>query len=670
MNHSSRYARSLIEASLDPLITISIDGKIMDMNQATVKMTGLTREQLLDTDFFEYFTEPSKAKEVYREVFLRGFVADYPLTMRQGHLTEVLFNGSVYKDENGKVLGAVVVARDITTQKKTETELTEAIIFAELATEIAEEAKAKAEKATKVAEDAVRAKQQFLSNMSHEIRTPMNAILGFTKVLLRSQLDAKQTEYLSAIKLSGDALLILINDILDLAKVDAGKMTFEKTPFKLASSISAMLQLFETTLQEKNLALKLEYDKNIPQVLVGDPIRLRQIILNLVSNAVKFTDAGFVSVRIKLISEDDNKVSINFSVGDTGIGIARNKIKSIFESFQQASKGTARMYGGTGLGLAIVKKLVEAQGGIILLESEVGKGSVFSFEFTFEKTGDLPNPEAKQINTELNAKQYNILVVEDIPLNQLLIKTLLNDFGFNSEYASNGKIAIDLLAANKASGEKLFDIVLMDLQMPVMDGFEATEIIRKTLGLTIPILALSADVTTVDLEKCKASGLDDYITKPVDENELLYKIMRLIKSAISKKEKIATPSDLIDDDDSVDLTQLNARTKGNLALQSEVIALYLSQTPELVRHMVLSLKSHDLIGLKSAIHKMIPSFSILGLKSDPEKLARQVLEILTLKDNHKAIELVSQLTNICERSCESLKHQLVLIQNNHGADRT
>lgn len=670
MNHSSRYARSLIEASLDPLITISIDGKIMDMNQATVKMTGLTREQLLGTDFFEYFTKPSKAKEVYREVFLKGFVADYPLTMRQGDLTEVLFNGSVYKDENGNVLGAVVVARDVTTQKKIETELTEAIIFAELATEIAEEAKAKAEKAAKVAEDAVRAKQQFLSNMSHEIRTPMNAILGFTKVLLRSPLSAKQTEYLSAIKLSGDALLILINDILDLAKVDAGKMTFEKVPFKLASSISAMLQLFETTLQEKNLALKLDYDKNIPQVLVGDPIRLRQIILNLVSNAVKFTDTGFVSVSVKLISEDDKKVSISFSVTDTGIGIAKNKLKSIFESFQQASKGTARMYGGTGLGLAIVKKLVEAQGGVVLLESEMGKGSTFSFEFSFEKTDNLPLAEDKHVNSELNTKQYNILVVEDIPLNQLLIKTLLNDFGFKSEYASNGKIAIDMLAAKKAAGETLFDIVLMDLQMPVMDGFEATENIRKTLGLTIPILALSADVTTVDLEKCKASGLDDYITKPVDENELLYKIMRLIKNSTVKNEKNNKPNDINTVEESVDLTQLKLRTKGNLALQSEVITLFLSQTPELVKQMVLSLKSQDLVGLKSAIHKMIPSFSILGLKSDPEKLAREVLEFLTLKDNDKAVELVSQLKNICDRSCESLKNEIVLIQNNHGAERT
>src|SRR6185436_4608416 len=261
----SQYARSLIEASLDPLVTINTKGKITDMNEALANITGKTREQLTGTDFFDYFTEPQKAREVYQDIFAKGFVADYPLTIRDHKLTDVLFNGSVYKDEQGNVLGAVVVARDITDQKRVATELTEAKVFADLATGIAEEAKIKAESATRIAEDAVKAKQQFLSNMSHEIRTPMNAIIGFTKVLLKTDLTAKQKEYLAAIKMSGDALIVLINDILDLAKVDAGKMTFEQIPFKMSLSISAMLHLFETKIQEKNLELVKEYDSRIPE---------------------------------------------------------------------------------------------------------------------------------------------------------------------------------------------------------------------------------------------------------------------------------------------------------------------------------------------------------------------------------------------------------------------
>ncbi|MBY0482672.1 MAG: PAS domain S-box protein, partial [Chitinophagaceae bacterium] len=315
----SLYTRSLIEASLDPLVTISNAGKIMDMNQALSNITGITRIKLTGTDFFDYFTEPHKAREIYQEVFAKGSVADFPLTLRhnKGKLTDVLFNGSVFKDDAGKVMGVVIVARDVTEQKRIASELVEAKVFAEFATGIAESAKSKAETATRTAEDAVKAKQQFLSNMSHEIRTPMNAIIGFTKVVLKTELSEKQKEYLQAIKLSGDALIVLINDILDLAKVDAGKMRFEQTPFKMASSISAMLHLFETKIQEKNLELVKVYDSNIPEVLVGDPVRLHQIILNLVSNSVKFTTEGVITITVHLLQEDDEKVTIEFAVEDT-----------------------------------------------------------------------------------------------------------------------------------------------------------------------------------------------------------------------------------------------------------------------------------------------------------------------------------------------------------------
>src|SRR6478736_1238255 len=368
----ANYARSLIEASRDPMFTISPEGKITDVNNASVKITGSAREKLIGTDFFGYFTEPEKARMGYQEIYRKGFVVDYQLTIKDHKLTDVLFNGSIYKDAEGNVQGVVVVARDFTDQKRIETELKDAKVSAESATGVAEEAKGKAE-------DAVKAKQQFLSNMSHEIRTPMNAIIGFTKVILKTDLSAKQREYLTAIKMSGDALIVLINDILDLAKVDAGKMTFEQTPFKMASSISAMLHMFEPKIQEKNLVLIKEYDNKIPEVLMGDPVRLHQIILNLVSNAVKFTAHGKITVGVHLIHEDEQKVTIEFAVTDTGIGIAADKIEKIFENFQQASSHTSRLYGGTGLGLSIVKQLIEPQGGIIRVKSKIDEGSVFSF---------------------------------------------------------------------------------------------------------------------------------------------------------------------------------------------------------------------------------------------------------------------------------------------------
>ncbi len=654
---ASQYSRSLIEASLDPLVTISAAGKITDVNEATVKVTGIHRDKLIGTDFSSYFTEPQKAKEGYLQIFEKGFVTGYPLTITDHKLTEVLFNGSVYKDEEGKVIGAVVVARDITEQKRIETELIEAKIFAELATIIAEDAKSKAESATKIAVDAVKAKQQFLSNMSHEIRTPMNAIIGFTKVVLKTDLTAKQKEYLTAIKMSGDALIVLINDILDLAKVDAGKMIFEAVPFRLAMSLSAMLHLFETKIQEKNLELVKEYDTCIPEILVGDPVRLHQIILNLVSNAVKFTLKGAITITAKLLNETDETVNIKFSIADTGIGISENKIDTIFENFQQASSGTSRLYGGTGLGLAIVKQLVEAQGGSITVKSKMEEGSVFSFVLSFLKTSVVTEPEITIAEPDEEIKNIKVLVVEDIALNQLLMKTLLDDFGFERDIAANGKIAIEKLQM------KDYDIILMDLQMPEMNGFDATEYIRNTMHSKIPIIALTADVTTVDLEKCKAVGMNDYIAKPVDERLLYSKIVGLVKKPAFVKAPEESNKAMEKKLKCTDLGYLLHRTKSNPALMMEMISLYLEQTPPLVSAMKQSMMDKDWNALYAAAHKMIPSFSIMGISADFEDMAKKVQEFASTQKQRNGIDdMIIQLENICTQACLELEEELTTIK--------
>lgn len=657
----SDYSLSLIEASHDPLFAISPEGKITDMNNASVEVTGIARQELIGTDFFEYFTEPEKALEVYQKVFEKEFIADSPLILRHknGKLMHVLFNGAVYKDDKENVLGAAIVARDVTNQKRIETELIEAKIFAELATEIAEEAKINAENAKAIAENAMKAKQQFLSNMSHEIRTPMNAIIGFTKVLFRTDLTYKQKEYLSAIKISGDALIVLINDILDLAKVDAGKMTFEKTPFKMDSSITAMLHLFENKIQEKNLKLIKEYDPKIPDVLVGDPIRLHQIVLNLVSNAVKFTFKGKITVSVDLLHEDHEKVIIKFAVTDTGIGISDEKIGTIFENFQQGTSGTSKLYGGTGLGLAIVKQLVEPQGGTIRVNSIIHEGSTFSFTLPFQKTNDKAQLENEVTKIESELKNIKVLVVEDIPLNQLLMKTLLDDFGFERDIAENGKIAIEKLK------EKEYEIVLMDLQMPEMNGFEATEYIRKTMKSTIPIIALTADVTTVDLAKCKAVGMDDYLAKPVDEKQLYNKIVSILNQ--SKHDK-SLPNHIDRFEDNfvteektrcINLGYLNQRTKSNPKLMMEMIALYLGQIPPLVQTMKQSLADQNWSLLAASAHKMIPSFSIVGISSDYENMAKKIQELATAPEKSEEIkDLVQQIDDVCQQACVELQQEL------------
>jgi PAS domain S-box-containing protein len=779
----ANYARSMIEASLDPLVSINADGKITDVNAASIKVTGIKREELIGTNFSNYFTDPEKAQNGYINAFEKGFVEEYPLTIKHknGKLTDVLYNASVYKDNYGKVIGVFAAARDVTEQKMFEAnlekslrevsdykyaldefsivaitdkkgiithandnfckiskysrkellgkdhrivnsgyhpkafmidlwetikagkiwrgeiknvakdgtvywvsstivpfldeekkpyqyvavrtditeqkriakELMEAKVFAELATEIAEDAKLTAEKATQIAQDAVKSKQQFLANMSHEIRTPMNAIIGFTKVVMKTDLNSKQKEYLSAIKVSGDSLIVLINDILDLAKVDAGKMSFEKIPFKMDSSISAMLQIFETKVQEKNLVLVKNYDTRIPQMLIGDSARLHQIILNLLSNAVKFTNKGKIVVNVILLSEDKDFVTIEFSVEDSGIGIEENKIKSIFENFQQATSETSRIFGGTGLGLAIVKNLVEAQGGSINVKSKINEGSTFSFKLCFQKANsvDLIDEIAIEVNKEI--KNIKVLVVEDIALNQLLMRTILDDFGFERDMAGNGKIAIEMVQ------KKPYDIILMDLQMPEMNGFEATEYIRNTIKSKIPIIALTADVTTVDVAKCKAVGMNDYIAKPIDEKLLYNKIIELVKKTpnlIANKKEINSSEQT---NKYVDLNSLRLRTKSNPKLLKEMILVYLAQTRPLLKIIKQSSKNKDWDFLYAAVHKMIPSFTIFGYKQEYENMAKKIQEYSSTKQQIDDIpELVAQLVNACSNGCDELDVEL------------
>lgn len=514
--------RGFLESMPDAIIIVNSDGIIQIVNSQTEMLFGYKREEIVGQVVEKLMpshhinTHHAHRKGFWNNPTARPMgAAGRDLFAQRKDDSEFPVAISLNKLEIEEGVFVLAAIRDISYQKQIEKELTEAKVFAELATEIAEVAQEKAE-------SAMKAKQQFLSNMSHEIRTPMTAIIGFSKVVLKTDLTEEQREYISAIKTSGDSLLVLINDILDLAKVDAGKMTFEQTPFKIESEISAMLHLFDLKFKEKNLELIKEYDSKIPKIVLGDSVRLNQIILNLVSNAIKFTKKGKITVSIQLLETDEDKVTIEFSVSDTGIGLAENRIATVFENFQQATSSTARLFGGTGLGLAIVKQLVERQGGTINVKSKINEGSTFSFVLSFRKTKKKIelNSEIIKLNTEL--KKIKVLVAEDVALNQLLMKILLDDFGFERDIAENGKVAIEKLKTGS------YDIILMDLQMPEMNGFEATDYIRNKMSSKIPIIALTADVTANDLAQCKAIGMNDHIAKPIDEKLLYNKIVSLV----------------------------------------------------------------------------------------------------------------------------------------------
>ena len=516
---SQEYSDALFATIHEPMLVLHKDFEIMSANKSFYKKFRLKKEEVEGKKFFELGAKQwdiPKLQQMLKDVISKGTSFDN-LEISQNFATigekTMLLNAHpiVQKTHSEKLI--LLAIEDITDR----------ITFFHKEREMLRREK-------EIAEVAVRSKQQFLSNMSHEIRTPMNAIIGFTNVVLKTELSAKQKEYLMAIKMSGDALIVLINDILDLAKVDSGKMSFESIPFKISDSITSMLHLFDTKIKEKNIELVIDYDKKIPEQVIGDPIRLHQIVLNLVSNAVKFTPTGKITVTVKLLSQDEKQATVQFKVKDTGIGIPEDHLDSIFENFHQAAQHTTRMYGGTGLGLAIVKKLVEAQDGNISVESKIDKGSTFTFILSYQKTSDPVKSEGIAVPVDSKVGNIKILVVEDMPLNQLLMKTLLDDFGFEHECADNGKEAIEKLQT------ATYDIVLMDLQMPIMNGFEATDHIRNKMKSTIPIIALTADVTTVDVEKCKAAGMDDYLAKPVDEKILYNKITSYINKQLPPKQ--------------------------------------------------------------------------------------------------------------------------------------
>jgi PAS domain S-box-containing protein len=495
---SEEKFKLIFEKSLASIVITDDKGNYLEVNKAALNLFEYPVEEILHMNIGDLKTACNPNASAQNEEYIsKGEdIGEFDFISKNGTHKVVK-----YKKVRIKPDFNLSIMMDISEEKRISEELTQAKLHAE---------------------EAMNSKQQFLSNMSHEIRTPMNSIVGFTKILLKTNLNETQKEYLHAIKTSGEVLIVLINDILDLAKVDAGKMEFEKRTFKLFESISTIIHLFEHKTHEKNIELIKEYDAKIPLVLKGDSSRLHQILLNLLSNAVKFTSIGSITVRIELLDEDDDKVTIEFSIKDTGIGIPQNNIDKIFNNFEQATISTSRIYGGTGLGLAISKKLVELQGGSFGVKSELGKGSTFSFILDFEKTNDAFEIESDNIEYVNELKNLNVLVVEDVILNQLLLKTILNDFEFKYDVADNGIIAIDKLQSNT------YDIILMDLMMPEMNGFETTEYIRNSMNSKIPIIALTADVTTVDLTRCKAVGMDDYISKPVDEKLLYNKIIGLI----------------------------------------------------------------------------------------------------------------------------------------------
>ena len=369
--------------------------------------------------------------------------------------------------------------------------------------------------------------------MSHEIRTPMNGILGMGRLLNSANLIGKHKDYLNSIQASAQNLIVIINDILDLSKIEAGKMELERIGFKLSDVIKNSTETVNYLAVEKDLFISIHSDETLNNIIIlGDPTRLNQILTNLLNNAVKFTSRGEVKLEAQIRSITETHIDVKFSISDTGIGIPEEKLASIFESFSQADSSTTRKFGGTGLGLSICKRLVELQNGEISVESSTKSGTTFHFNVPFEIgcESDIPIPDEVLPGDSL--KGTHVLLVEDHKINQVYAISILEDHGINVHLAENGKEAIDLLMKNE------YDIILMDMQMPVMDGIEATQLIRTKLKMNIPIIALTANALAGESDKCIQVGMDDFVSKPFKDVELLNKISKFLKTNyITKNEK-------------------------------------------------------------------------------------------------------------------------------------
>ena len=561
------------------------------------------------------------------------YEVEHRLRTSTGQYKWVLTRGRVMEwNDQGKPLRIMGVNTDIDQLKQMECELLQA--------------KAEAERANK-------AKSQFLANMSHEIRTPMNGIIGLSKLLRKSKLEETQSNYLDAILTSADNLLVIINDILDFSKITEGRLHLENISFRIDQLVRNIIKSLHSTAKDKELELSYIIDSNINQVLVGDPVRINQILVNLLGNALKFTNEGFVKISLTLVKKQENVNYIKFLVEDSGIGIDESKQKLIFESFSQEDTSISRRFGGTGLGLAISKQLIEMMGGQIVLESSKNAGAKFYF------TIPLPDGESSKLldhiiddSVDVDLSWLKILVAEDHKVNQYLIKSIFKNWKVEPDIAENGILAVEMARSKK------YDIIFMDKQMPEMGGIEATKIIREELKLSTPIIAITAAALKESKEVALEAGMDDYITKPFNAEELLRVISYFVKPvevSIKGEASKTLPEPLKEDSSKLyDLKGLKKLFSNDKATIKSMIELYISDTPKEWKILIKEFNNKNLPAMGEVAHKLKASIDMMGIES-----LKDVIRSIEKcgKENNQSQELPALLAS-CNDKLEEVIVQL------------
>lgn len=622
-----RQFAAIVDSSLDAIISKNFDEEILTWNSGAEKIFGYKVEEIQGKHIYLLIPHDliEEEKKIIEKIRAGESIGQYEtLRLRKdGTTIHVAITFSHIKDSSGNIVSISEIIRDITASKKTQLELAVA---------------------KKRADEAIILKEAFLANMSHEIRTPMNAIVGFTNLLLRRNLQAQEIDYIQIIKKSGENLLRIINDILDVSKIDSGMMIFEEHPVSIREIFSSLQIMLSQNAREKEISLSFECDSNMPDTVLGDPTRLTQIILNITGNAIKFTKVGGVDVFAEVLSENTERFEIKFSVKDTGIGISEDKLSSIFERFNQAEVQTTRKYGGTGLGLTIAKQLVEMQGGEMTVKSTLDVGSVFSFILPFKKTDQTYIAKVTD-HEKLDIDQLSkltILVVEDNPINIKFVNSLFEEYGIIADTAENGQVAIEKVKNNT------YDLILMDIEMPEMNGYEATIAIRNDLKKDVQIIAMTAHAMADEKEKCLLLGMNDYISKPINSNLLFEKMLDAVSGKapvnkhIEKRKKI------------INLDFLIESLRGNKKVIGETIDIFIRQVPKDLAALNEAIKQDDYASIKAYSHKMKTTVSLTGIYQIVPVLA----ELEALGAENGAMKKIKELSILVNESCEQALEEM------------
>jgi PAS domain S-box-containing protein len=611
--------RSIIANMKLGLLEVDLNEIITYANQSFCDMSGYTLSELTGKKASALFVRGESAEQIEQKNELRknGISDAYEIVLkdRNGNQKWWLISGAPRYNDSSELVGSIGIHLDITEQKNLEHELIHA---------------------REQAEALAKTKESFLANMSHEIRTPMNAILGMSNQLAKTNLNDQQKFFLNTIHAAADNLLVIINDILDLSKIQAGKLNLEKIGFASRQVVADAMQVLLHRAEEKGIRLtNAHFDPAIHPILLGDPYRLNQILLNIISNAIKFTDKGYVDFSCLLLHQQHKKQTIEFRITDTGIGMDEAFVEKLFDSFSQEYQSISRRYGGTGLGMSICKQLVDMMGGSIRVNSKKGTGTTVSIVLDFDmgKETDLPRteePSWRAGDQPLQGK--HILLTDDNEMNRLVASTILQQYGAIIQCAENGGQAIDAIQ------QQAFDLVLMDIQMPVKNGYEATEIIRKELKLTIPIIALTANAIKGEQEKCLAVGMNDYVSKPFREEDL---VAILLKWMPAKPDNPAPdePAEAL-----YNLTTLQSISRGNEAFVQKMIALFCRQMPDMLDEMNAAAANQQWEEVSKLAHKMKPSIDNLQILSLHDTI-RNIEKLGKEKNGHPMLNHWLQQTN-------------------------